>query len=158
MTTSIDPAAASAAATATSSTAKPTGTGALDGNTFLQLLVAQLKYQNPMSPTDPTQFMTQTAQFTEVEKLQMIAEQSTQMLAAQHSTEATGMLGQQIVAAGSDGNDVTGIVTGIRLTSTGPLLQVNGESIALSAVKEVNRPAPTAPTTSTPSTTATPAA
>src|SRR4051812_44780415 len=144
MTTSIDPAAASAAATApTGTTAKPTGTGALDGNTFLQLLVAQLKYQNPLSPTDPTQFMSQTAQFTEVEKLQMIADQSTQLLAAQHSTEATGMLGQQIVATGSDGNDITGIVTGIRLTSTGPLLQVNGNSIALSAVKEVNRPAPT---------------
>src|SRR3954470_19229165 len=158
MTTSIDPAAASAAAAATSSTAKPTGTGAMDGNTFLQLLVAQLKYQNPMSPTDPTQFMSQTAQFTEVEKLQMIAEQSTQLLAAQHSTEATGMLGQQIMATGSDGNDVTGIVTGLRLTSTRPPPQVNGESIALSAVKEVNRPAPTAPTTSTPSTTATPAA
>src|SRR3954454_653191 len=160
MTTSIDPAAASAAA-ATSTAAKPTGTGAMDGNTFLQLLVAQLKYQNPMSPTDPTQFMTQTAQFTEVEKLQMIAEQSTQMLAAQHSTEATAMLGQQIVAAGSDGKDITGIVTGIWLTSTGPLLQVNGKSIPLSAVTEVNRPAPPAPpapTTSTPSTTATPAA
>jgi flagellar basal-body rod modification protein FlgD len=157
MTTPIDPAAASAAATAaTSTTAKPTGTGALDGNTFLQLLVAQLKYQNPLSPTDPTQFMSQTAQFTEVEKLQMIADQSTQLLASQQSTEATGMLGQQIVAAGSDGKDITGIVTGMRLTSTGPLLQVNGTSIALSAVKEVDRPA--ASTTPTSNTTATPAA
>src|SRR3954454_1564136 len=142
MANTIDPAnaAAIAATNAAPTTAKPTGTGALDGNTFLQLLVAQLKYQNPLSPTDPTQFMSQTAQFTEVEKLQSIAEQSTQMLASQRSSEATGMLGQQIVAAGPDGNDITGIVTGMRLTSTGPVLRVNGTDIALTAVKEVNRP------------------
>src|SRR5256885_13427324 len=105
MANTIDPTAASAATAAAPTTAKPTGTGALDGNTFLQLLVAQLKYQNPLSPTDPTQFMSQTAQFTEVEKLQMIADQSTKLLASQQSAEATGMLGQQIVAAGPDGKD-----------------------------------------------------
>ena len=156
MANTIDPATAAAIAAtngttaATSPTAKPTGTGALDGNTFLQLLVAQLKYQNPLSPTDPTQFMSQTAQFTEVEKLQSIAEQTTQLLASQKSAEATGMLGQQVVAAGPDGKDVTGIVTGMRLTSTGPLLQVNGTDIALSAVKEVDRPKNATTTTATP--------
>ena len=150
MANTIDPAAASAATAAAPTTAKPTGTGALDGNTFLQLLVAQLKYQNPLSPTDPTQFMSQTAQFTEVEKLQMIADQSTKLLASQQSAEATGMLGQQIVATGPDGKDVTGIVTGMRLTSTGPLLHVNGTDIALSAVKEVDRPASSNPTSATP--------
>jgi len=38
---------------------------------FLKLLVAQLKYQNPMEPVDSSQFMAQTAQFTMAEKLQM---------------------------------------------------------------------------------------
>ena len=42
----------------------------LNENTFLTLLVAQLKYQDPMNPADSTQFLTQTAQFTEVETLQ----------------------------------------------------------------------------------------
>ena len=36
---------------------------------FLQLLVAQIKNQNPLSPTDGVQFLTQLAQFTEVEQL-----------------------------------------------------------------------------------------
>src|SRR3954454_7332165 len=155
MANTIDPAnaAAIAATNAAPTTAKPTGTGALDGNTFLQLLVAQLKYQNPLSPTDPTQFMSQTAQFTEVEKLQSIAEQTTQLLASQQSSEATGMLGQQIVAAGPDGTDITGIVTGLRLTSDGPSLKVNGTEVAMSAVKEVDRPTTPAPTSTTPSTT-----
>ena len=41
-------------------------------DTFLQLLVAQIKTQNPLSPTDGVQFLSQLAQFTQVE-------QSTQM-------------------------------------------------------------------------------
>lgn len=39
-----------------------------DKNTFLQLLVAQIKNQNPLSPTDGVQFLSQLAQFTQVEQ------------------------------------------------------------------------------------------
>jgi flagellar basal-body rod modification protein FlgD len=41
-------------------------------DTFLKLLVAQLRYQNPLNPTDSVQFVTQLAQFSQLE-------QSTQM-------------------------------------------------------------------------------
>jgi flagellar basal-body rod modification protein FlgD len=34
---------------------------------FLQLLVAQLQHQDPTSPQDPTQFVAQLAQFSELE-------------------------------------------------------------------------------------------
>lgn len=37
--------------------------------TFLQLLVAQIQNQDPMSPTDSTQFVTQLAQFSSLEQL-----------------------------------------------------------------------------------------
>ena len=40
-------------------------------DTFLRLLVAQIRNQNPLNPADGTQFVTQLAQFTELE--QMIA-------------------------------------------------------------------------------------
>ena len=38
-------------------------------NQFLQLLVAQLKGQNPLEPLDGTQFVTQLAQFSSLEEL-----------------------------------------------------------------------------------------
>jgi flagellar basal-body rod modification protein FlgD len=36
---------------------------------FLQLLVAQLQNQDPMNPTDSTQFVSQLAQFSELEQV-----------------------------------------------------------------------------------------
>lgn len=48
------------------STATPAGT--VDKNMFLQLLVAQLKNQDPLKPTDSTQFVTQLAQFQQMEQ------------------------------------------------------------------------------------------
>ncbi len=40
-----------------------------NAQTFLQLLVAQMKNQDPLQPTDGTQFLTQLAQFSQVEQL-----------------------------------------------------------------------------------------
>ena len=47
-----------------SSAATPT----VDKNMFLQLLVAQLKNQDPLNPSDGTQFVTQLAQFQQLEQ------------------------------------------------------------------------------------------
>ena len=109
-------------------------------DTFLKLLVAQLKYQNPMQPTDSTQFLQQTATFTMVEKLEDIAKQSSDLLTAQHNAEAAGMIGQRVTATDSEGKDITGIVTGMRLTANGPTLKVDGADVNLSSVTEIDRP------------------
>jgi flagellar basal-body rod modification protein FlgD len=61
---------ASASSSATSSSASASDpTSALGNeNTFLQLLVAQLKNQDPSQPQDGTQFVTQLAQFSDLEQ------------------------------------------------------------------------------------------
>lgn len=41
---------------------------AVDKNMFLQLLVAQLRNQNPLNPTDSMQFVQQLAQFQQLEQ------------------------------------------------------------------------------------------
>ena len=62
-----------AASNSTSNPAKPAATPSIDGlateNTFLQLLVAQIKNQDPTNPTDSVQFLTQLAQFSQLEQL-----------------------------------------------------------------------------------------
>src|SRR3954454_15951231 len=137
--TTIDPTAAATAATATQpSSSSPSN--AMNKDTFLKLLVAQLKYQNPMSPNDSTQFLQQTATFTQVENLQNILAKTTDLLAAQQNNQATNMLGDKITATGADGKDITGIVTGMRLTADGPVLKVNGTEVNLGVVTEIDQP------------------
>ena len=54
--------------TSSSGTAAATGTSQVTKNMFLQLLVAQIKNQDPMSPSDGVQFLTQLAQFQQLEQ------------------------------------------------------------------------------------------
>ncbi len=49
----------------------PSGT-LTNENTFLKLLVAQIKNQDPTSPADPTQFIGQLTQYSELEQLMQI--------------------------------------------------------------------------------------
>jgi flagellar basal-body rod modification protein FlgD len=64
-------------------------------NVFLQLLVTQLKYQDPQNPADGTQFITQLAQFTEVSN-------TTQMTSDLDSIKAA-LAAQSSATAGTQG-------------------------------------------------------
>jgi flagellar basal-body rod modification protein FlgD len=49
-------------------TAPSSGIGSVDYNTFLQLLIAQAKNQDPTNPTDPSQYIQQFATLSQVEQ------------------------------------------------------------------------------------------
>ena len=57
------------AAATTSTTLQPKSKAEEQKNQFLQLLVAQLKGQNPLDPKDGTEFVSQLAQFSSLEEL-----------------------------------------------------------------------------------------
>lgn len=129
----------SPAAGATSAT--PPSNAALkqleDSQTFLKLLVAQLKYQNPDNPVDPSQFISQTAQLTEVQTIVSLQSQFSQQLSMEQTVASTSLIGKQITAQTAGGN-VSGVVSDVTLSPTGaPMLDVNGQSIALSSVTNV---------------------
>ena len=109
----------------------------LDQETFLQLMVAQLRNQDPLNPTDSSQFLAQTAQFTSVEKLQQVAEQSAQALAAQMAFGATNLVGRNVTYTGADGVESTGTVASVRFGTSGPQLVVDDTEIALAQVVTV---------------------
>lgn len=54
-------------------TSKADGAGEMDKDAFLQLLVAQMKYQDPLQPTSNTEYISQYAQFSQVEQMQNMA-------------------------------------------------------------------------------------
>jgi flagellar basal-body rod modification protein FlgD len=123
----------------TSGTSSATGTDKtqLDKDAFLKLLVAQLKYQDPSNPTDASQFMAQTAQFTMVEKLSSLATSQSDLLAAQLKLSAGSMVGRTVTYPGSNGVDVSGVVTSATISGSNPTLRVGNMDVPLSSVREV---------------------
>jgi flagellar basal-body rod modification protein FlgD len=84
-------------------------------DTFLKLLVAQMRYQDPSNPADSSQLMSQTAAFSQVEALQQIAEQNASLLAFQRSATAGALVGRSVTYTDASGASVTGTVTSVRL-------------------------------------------
>lgn len=72
---------------------------------FLDLLVAQISHQNPLDPMDGTQYVSQLAEFANVESLQSLkidSGKNLELQASQQALQATALIGQQVdVAADS---------------------------------------------------------
>lgn len=115
---------------ATSSSGSSSGSSGTSGaqtpdkNMFLQLLVAQMRYQDPMNPTDSSQFLAQSAQFTALEKMQAVADQTAEMVSAQMAFGASGLIGRTVTWNDDKGVTQTGTVKGVTFGSTGPMLDV----------------------------------
>jgi len=63
--------------------------GDLDKEAFLQLLVTQMKYQDPLEPTDNTEYVSQLATFSELEQM-------TNLVASSDLTRASQLVGQYV--------------------------------------------------------------
>lgn len=113
----------------------------LDQDTFLKLLVAQMKYQDPSKPADSTQFLAQTAQFTQVEKLGQIADAQASMLSAQLMVGASNLVGRTVTYLDATGAEQTGVVKSATLGGSDPTLRVGYTDVQLSKVKEVREAA-----------------
>jgi len=133
-------ASATGATTNTSSTAAG-GFSSLDQNTFLKLMVAQLRNQDPMNPQDSSQFLAQTAQFTSLEKLTAVATQTAAANQQQMAFGASSLVGKQVTYLAADGKtQVSGSVASVTFTSEGPVLTVGSTDLPFSSVLSVGGP------------------
>ena len=124
-------------AAATTPTADSTSSQ-MDKDLFLKLMVTQLRNQDPMNPQDSAEFLAQTAQFTSLEKLEAVASQSSQALAAQMAFGASSLAGRTVSYIGADGaTEATGTVDSVRFTATGPVLSVGDAEVPISSVTSV---------------------
>ena len=128
----------------------------LSSKAFLQLLVAQLQYQDPSKPVDTSSFMNETATLTQVQASESSAETSTAMLTAQRAQTASSLVGKTVSYTAADGSLATGYITAATINTPSPTLKINNKDIALTAIQQVLAAAPATAGTST--STATPTA
>lgn len=111
----------------------------LDFQSLLKIILTQLTYQDPLKPLDNTQFVSQLAQFSQLQQSQALNDQVTSLLSAQAATQATSLLGKTVdVAAGQA--TVSGTVSSISFSSGSPSLTLrtpNGQTISGIAIANI---------------------
>lgn len=114
----------------TSSTTKSDAAAAsLDYSTFLNLLLAQLKNQDPTKPMDSTEYMSQLASFSNVEQTIKTNAKLDSMLTTQSLSQAENLIGKTV--SNKDGS-ITGKVVSVNVASDASVATLdNGKTLTL---------------------------
>lgn len=110
---------------------------------FLKLLVAQLKNQDPMSPTDNTQFVAQLAQFSTLEQMSNMA---ASMSALQYNmnqsllTQGASLIGKEAVAVDSKGVKTTGVITSVSWLNGSLAVMLGDKLTSIDDIMEIKEP------------------
>jgi flagellar basal-body rod modification protein FlgD len=101
------------------------GAFGLDFQSVLKIILTQLTYQDPLKPLDNTEFVSQLAQFSQLQQTQSLNDQVTSLLAAQSASQATGLLGRTVeITSQQGGAALTGKVETIAFASGKPTLTI----------------------------------
>lgn len=100
----------------TSATTTSAAKASVDYQSFLKLLVAEMKNQDPTQPMDSTQYIAQLASFSQVEQSIQVNSKLDSLLQLSQLSQAGSIIGKTVT---SEDETVSGVVNSVRLTSEG---------------------------------------
>ncbi len=113
----------------------------LDFQSLLKIILTQLTYQDPLKPVDNFQFVSQLAQFSQLQQSQTLNDQITNLLAAQAATQATSLLGRTVDVA-TETTTLSGVVQSVSFASGQPTVTIKtpeGASISNISIADVSQ-------------------
>ena len=121
----------SPAPTSTETGNSAVGNATVDYNSFLKLLVAQMKNQDPTQPMDGTEYVAQLATFSNVEQGIKMNNKLDTLMTSLALSQAEGFIGRTVI---SEDGSVAGTVAGIRIISGGAVaILEDGRELLLGA-------------------------
>lgn len=114
-------------------TGPPAPTNELGKDQFLKLLVAQLKYQDPLEPSSSDEFIATSAQFTVVEKLDELTKQGANSALISSLMTASSLLGREVTAI-TDTGRITATVERSEISSGEVVLVTDQGEIRLDQI------------------------
>lgn len=126
--------------TSSSQTVNPNAT--LSDSTFLQLMITQMQYQDPLSSSSGSSggsdFLTELAQFATMEQLTNLATEEQTIQSQTGVALGAQLLGRTVTLEDSSGAQSSGTVTSVALSSGSPNVVVNGQSYPISDIVDIS--------------------
>jgi flagellar basal-body rod modification protein FlgD len=105
---------------------EPDRRSVLDKDAFLRLLLTELKYQDPLNPTDDKAFIAQMAQFSSLEQMKNMSK-------ALSLSQGCSMIGRRI-SAQSENKNVNGVAEAVVIRNDVPYIRVGADEAPLDSV------------------------
>ena len=109
---------------------------------LLRIVLTQLTYQDPLKPMDNFQFVSQLAQFSQLQQSQTLNDQIGNLLSAQAATQATSLLGRTVDFSNTAGATLTGTVKAVSFATGGPQVTVQtatGDIVANISIASISQ-------------------
>lgn len=99
----------------------------IDQEDFIKLFLSQLQFQDPLEPVDNREFLSQLAQFSNLEQTRQTSQNTEGLLVMNSSAQALALLGKTVEIQGT-GAATVGSVIAVNFTSSGPELSISTTS------------------------------
>ncbi len=134
----------SASTSSTNSTDTISNSTELNKDDFLKLLITQLKNQDPMSPMDDSQFVSQMAQFSSLEQMSNVAtaisdlkESMVKLNSQSLLTQGAAMIGKNVVGTDSEGTEITGTISSVKWLDDSLTLMIGDTPLTMDNISEI---------------------
>ena len=105
---------------------------------FLNLMVAQMRNQNPLDPLDNTQMTTQLAQLSQLEQLENLNTQFAKALASQQLAQAADLLGKDITFRDENDNLIKARVQSLEIQDSTVYARTDQYAVGLDSILAVS--------------------
>lgn len=110
----------------------------IDSQAFLDLLVAQLRFQDPLNGMDQQAFMQQLASMSSMQQQFEINDQLKSLVTGNQFTQAVRLIGRTVEGVNADDETISGTVTGVLASTNGPVLKLGEQELAFASVQQVD--------------------
>ncbi len=121
--------------TVNSSSSSVQGRNTIDQEGFIKLFLSQLQFQDPLEPVDNREFLAQLAQFSNLEQSRQLSLNTESLLTMTSASQALSLLNREVDVVQAQGYLVSGSVTAVQFTASGPELTVETSAGVLTGIR-----------------------
>lgn len=124
----------------TSTASAPNAYSDLGSEQFMKIILTELSRQDPLKPTDTGALLEQLSTLRSIQSGSDMQKSMKNLVGQNEFASAAGLIGQGVSGISEDSERVSGVVTSVSRTDSGPVLTLaNGKRVPMNKVDAVVR-------------------